>query len=225
MQAFPASGYAYAPVRGIRGLQAQVIASEYVLLLRWPEFGGDDQCGGCGLALPVPEGSRGSGRYACSSFLRNPKPAERQPVEFDDAVAIAARADRESRRPSRGLLVAHGVNVATALGPDATPTAMNAAVLHEVLENTEWTIGDLARSGVDPVVYEAVNVLTRQSGETYMDYIRRICGAPGVAGEIARQVKVADLIVSVDGAVSDTLRQRYEQSLPLVQGALATTVA
>ena len=76
--------------------------------------------------------------------------------------------------------------------------------------------------GVDPVVYEAVNVLTRRSGETYMDYIRRICGVPGVAGEIARLVKVADLTVSVDRAGSDTLRQRYEQSLPLVQGALAT---
>ena len=119
----------------------------------------------------------------------------------------------------------HGVSIAMALGPDATPTAMNAAVLHEVLENTEWTIGDLARSGVDPVVYEAVNVLTRRSGETYMDYIRRICGAPGVAGEIARLVKVADLTVSVDQAGSDTLRQRYEQSLPLVQGALATARA
>jgi hypothetical protein len=58
-----------------------------------------------------------------------------------------------------------------------------------------------------------------------MDYIRRICSAPGVAGETARQVKVADLTVSVDRAGSDTLRQRYQQSLPLVQSALATAVA
>ena len=142
-----------------------------------------------------------------------------------DAVAIAARADRASRNQSRGLLVAHGVNVALALGPAATPAAMNAAVLHDFLENTEWKIDDLARSGVDPVVCEAVDVLTRRSGETYGDYIRRICGAPGVAGDMARQVKVADLTVSVDREVSDTLRQRYEQSLPLVQSALATAVA
>jgi hypothetical protein len=102
---------------------------------------------------------------------------------------------------------------------------MNVAVLHEILENTEWRIADLVTSGVDPVVCEAVDVLTRRSGETYMDYIKRICGAPGVAGETARQVKVADLTVSVNLAVSDTLRQRYEQSLPLVQSALATVVA
>jgi (p)ppGpp synthase/HD superfamily hydrolase len=157
--------------------------------------------------------------------MPNPKPAERQIVEFADAMAIAARADGESRHPSGGLLVAHGLNVAVALGPAATPTAMNVAVLHEILENTEWRIADLVTSGVDPVVCEAVDVLTRRSGETYMDYIKRICGAPGVAGETARQVKVADLTVSVNLAVSDTLRQRYEQSLPLVQSALATVVA
>jgi hypothetical protein len=158
-------------------------------------------------------------------FQRNPRPAERQTVDFADAVAIAARADRESSHPSGGLLLAHGVNVAMALGPGATPTAMNAAVLHEVLEDTKFTLDELARSGVDPVVCEALDVLTRRSGETYTDYIGRICRAPGVAGETARQVKVADLTVSVDRAVSDTLRQRYEQSLPLVQSALATAVA
>ena len=83
-------------------------------------------------------------------------------MDFADAVAIAARADGESRHLSGGLLLAHGINVAVALGPAATPTAMNAAVLHDNLENTEWTIDELARSGVDPVVCEAVDVLCRR---------------------------------------------------------------
>ncbi len=99
---------------------------------------------------------------------------------------------------------------------------MNAAVLHDVLEETEWSIDDLARWGVEPVVCEAVNVLTRQTGETYTDYVRRICDAPGVAGDTARLVKVAALTVSADRADSDALRERYEQSLPLVRSALAT---
>jgi hypothetical protein len=47
----------------------------------------------------------------------------------------------------------------------------------------------------------------------------------GGAGETARLVKIADLRVSADRADSDALRQRYEQSLPLVQRALATAVA
>lgn len=142
-------------------------------------------------------------------------------MEFAAAVAIAAQAYGASRDRSGGLLLAHAVNVAQALGRTATPTALNAAVLHDVLEDTGWSIDDLVRHGVDSVVCEVVGLLTRRPGETYVDYIRRICDAPGLAGDTARLVKVADLTVSVDRADSDTLRARYEQSLPLLQGALA----
>ena len=146
-------------------------------------------------------------------------------MEFADAVAIAAHAYGAGRDRSGGLLVAHGVNVAQALGPAATPTAMNVAVLHRVPEHTLWTLDDLARRGVDPLVCEAIDVLTRRRGEPYTDYIRRVCDTPGVAGDTARLVTVADLTISFDRADSDALRERYEQSLPLLQSALAPTVA
>jgi hypothetical protein len=102
---------------------------------------------------------------------------------------------------------------------------MNTAVLFGVVENTVWTIDALATVGVDPAVCEAIDVLTHRGGETYMDYVRRICSAPGVAGDTARLVKVADLRISADSEDSDALRARYEQSLPLIQSALVTTVA
>jgi len=120
------------------------------------------------------------------------------------------------------MFLAHGINVAQALGRDATPPAMNAAVLHEVPESTLWAIDDLASWGVDPLVCQVLEVLTRRSGEPYMDHIRRICEAPGLAGDTARLVKVAALTVSADRADSDALRERFEQSLPLVRTALAT---
>jgi hypothetical protein len=145
-------------------------------------------------------------------------------VDFADAVVLAARVYGASRDRSGGLNLAHAVYVAQALGRSATPISLNAAVLHDVPEDTGCAIEDLASWGVDPVVCEVVDVLTRRSGETYMDYVRRICDAPGVAGETARLVKCADLTVSVDRADSDALRERYEQSLPLVQRALATAV-
>jgi (p)ppGpp synthase/HD superfamily hydrolase len=142
-------------------------------------------------------------------------------VDFADAVAVAARAFGASRDHAGGMFLAHGINVAQALGRNATPPAMNAAVLHEVPESTLWTIDDLASWGVDPLVCQVLEVLTRRSGEPYMDHIRRICDAPGLACHTARQVKVADLTVSVDRADSDALRERFEQSLPLVRTALA----
>jgi len=118
------------------------------------------------------------------------------------------------------MFLTHGMNVADALGRDATSTAMSAAVLHEIPESTYWTIEDLASWGVNPLVCEVLSLLTPRGGEPYMDYIRRICEAPGLAGDTARQVKVADLRVSVDRENSDMLRARYEQSLPLIQTAL-----
>jgi hypothetical protein len=142
-------------------------------------------------------------------------------VDFADAVAIAARAYGGRRDRSGVLLIAHGVEVAQALGRNASVTAMNTAVLHDILEDTEWTVDDLASRGVDPLVFEAVEVLTRRSGETYMGYIERICAANGLVGDTARLVKVADLRVNFARADSDALRERYERSLPLVQNALA----
>jgi hypothetical protein len=145
-------------------------------------------------------------------------------VDFADAVAIAARAYGDRRDRSGLLLIAHGVEVAQGLGRNASPIALNAAVLHDVLEDTDWTIDDLANRGVDAVVCEAVDALTRRSGESYMGYIERICAATGLVGDTARLVKVADLRVNFARADSDALRERYERSLPLVQNAL-TSVA
>jgi len=98
---------------------------------------------------------------------------------------------------------------------------MSTALLHAIPEDTTWTVDNLAALGAEPVVCEAVDVLTRRSGETYMDYVRRVCAAPGAAGETARVVMVADLKVGVARTDSDALRERYECSLPLVESALA----
>ena len=110
----------------------------------------------------------------------------------------------------------------------ATMTARVNTPVRLTLDNSggalahDWTIDDLASMGVDPLVCQVLDLLTPRSGEPYMDHIRRICQAPGLAGDTARLVKVSDLTVSVDRENSDALRERYEQSLPLVQTALAT---
>lgn len=143
-------------------------------------------------------------------------------MDFAQAVGIAARIYGAARDASGGLFLAHAVDVAQALGPAASPTALNTAVLHGIPEDTDWTVEHLSDLGVDAVVCEAVDLLTRRSGEPYMSYVRRVCDAHGAAGETARLVLVADLEVSVARTDSDALRERYESSLPLVQSAVAT---
>ena len=145
-------------------------------------------------------------------------------MDFAHAVGIAARIYGATRDASDGLFLAHAMDVAQALGSGATPAAMNTAVLHGIPEDTAWTVEHLSELGVDAVVCEAVDLLTRRSGEAYTNYVRRICDARGAAGETARLVMVADLEVSLARTDSDALRERYESSLPLLQRAVATSV-
>lgn len=63
-----------------------------------------------------------------------------------------------------------------------------AALLHDVIEDGEITADDLLGHGFDPAVVEAIVALTRQHGESYMKFIKRLGG-----NHIARAVKMCDL--------------------------------
>lgn len=68
-----------------------------------------------------------------------------------------------------------------------------AAYLHDVVEDTEWTLDQLREVGFSPEIVEAVDALTRRKGEGYMDYIGRCAG-----NKIAIHVKIADLADNMD---------------------------
>jgi hypothetical protein len=54
--------------------------------------------------------------------------------------------------------------------------------------------GRLLRSkGITPIELEALELLTHAPGEPYEVYVCRIANAPGLAGRLARIVKLADL--------------------------------
>ena len=105
----------------------------------------------------------------------------------EDAIALAARAHRGQRYPSpeREPYVFHPLRVMLSL---ADPTDQIAAVLHDVVEDTDVELRHLARAGYPPEVVAAVDALSRRAHESYDDYIERVA-----ANEIARRVKLADL--------------------------------
>ena len=94
-------------------------------------------------------------------------------------------------------------------------TAMIAGVLHDILEDTEMTAGDLAWEGVPAAAIEAVEAVTRREGETYMDLIRRAAAHP-----LGRLVKLADNADNADEArlallpagQAGSLRKRYARA-------------
>jgi len=68
-----------------------------------------------------------------------------------------------------------------------------AALLHDVVEDTDVTLEQLAREGFPPPVVEAVRLLTYEAGTDYMDYVERLKDHP-----VARAVKLADLAHNSD---------------------------
>lgn len=68
------------------------------------------------------------------------------------------------------------------------PVDQMAAVLHDVVEDTDVELGNLADAGFPEAVVAAVDSLTRRLGESYDGYIERLA-----ANGVARRVKVIDL--------------------------------
>lgn len=62
------------------------------------------------------------------------------------------------------------------------------ALLHDVVEDTSYTLEDIEAMGFGPAVTEALKLLTHDPSVPYFDYVRNLEG-----NEIAKKVKLADL--------------------------------
>ena len=103
----------------------------------------------------------------------------------EDAVSIAARAHRGQKDKAGATYLLHPLRMMLRMDTEA---AMMAAVLHDVVEDTEWTFERLREAGFSEEVLEAIDCLTHREGESYQEFVERVRTNP-----IARQVKIADL--------------------------------
>jgi (p)ppGpp synthase/HD superfamily hydrolase len=67
------------------------------------------------------------------------------------------------------------------------------ALLHDVVEDSSMTIEQLKQTGFTSVILKAVQALTKNPGEDYMDYIRRT-----EKTNLSLTVKIADLEDNMD---------------------------
>jgi (p)ppGpp synthase/HD superfamily hydrolase len=74
-----------------------------------------------------------------------------------------------------------------------TEVEMMAAVLHDVVEDTDISIDDLRCRGIPEDALTAIDHLTRREGEDYFDFIERV-----KQNDVARKVKLADLEDNMD---------------------------
>ena len=68
------------------------------------------------------------------------------------------------------------------------PEAKIVAILHDVVEDSDWTFERLAGEGFSADVIAALEGVTRREGERYDAFIERAAGNP-----VAAAVKLADL--------------------------------
>lgn len=101
------------------------------------------------------------------------------------AMRIAYEAHKDAYDKSGAPYIFHPFHVAEQMTDERTTAA---ALLHDVLEDTELTAADLLEHGISETVVRLVETLTRRENEDYFDYIRRLKQEPD-----AVRVKIADL--------------------------------
>ena len=74
-----------------------------------------------------------------------------------------------------------------------TEVELMAAVLHDVIEDSETTLDDLRRLGLPEEVIQVVSLLTHDEADSYEEYVHRLKPNP-----IARKIKLADLLHNMD---------------------------
>lgn len=104
---------------------------------------------------------------------------------IEDAIAIAANAHKGQTDKAGNSYILHPLRMMMQMKSE---TAMIAAVLHDVVEDTAWTLEELREKGFSNEVLEAVECLTNRTGENYGEFIERV-----QENKIAREVKIADL--------------------------------
>lgn len=107
-----------------------------------------------------------------------------------DAIILAVTAHRDQVDKVGQPYYLHLIRVMTKVPTEAEQIV---AVLHDLLEDTPYSVDYLRSMGYSAEVLAALDCLTRHADETYEDFIDRLKPNP-----IARRVKLADLKDNMD---------------------------
>lgn len=119
------------------------------------------------------------------------------------AMAICFAAHKNQVDKGGMPYVFHPIHVAEQL---ETEEEVCTALLHDVVEDTWFTLEDLAAAGFPEGVLDALKLLTHDPREGYLDYVVRVRRNP-----IARRVKLADLAHNSDLNRLDTVGEKEKR--------------
>jgi (p)ppGpp synthase/HD superfamily hydrolase len=137
---------------------------------------------------------------------------------LDDAIQLARRSHEGQLDKSGRPYIAHPLRV---MGHLRGEHERMTAVLHDVVEDTDVTLDDLAALGCPDEVLAAVAAISKQPGEEQSDYLARVMANP-----IALAVKRADIadnmspdrLSRLDASTQERLQAKYEAALRQLDG-------
>lgn len=101
------------------------------------------------------------------------------------AVAIAATAHQDQSDRANAPYILHPLRM---MMRGQTLEEQIVAVLHDVVEDSAWTLDQLSAEGFPPDIVAAIECLTRRADENYQEFIDRV-----LTNELATRVKRYDL--------------------------------
>ncbi len=106
------------------------------------------------------------------------------------ALEIAVESHKNQKQKDGTPYALHPIRLSMSLESEEQKIV---ALLHDVVEDTDWTFEDLVREGFSESVIEALRLLTHTDGSLYEDYIERLA-----SNSLAKAVKKADLADNMD---------------------------
>jgi (p)ppGpp synthase/HD superfamily hydrolase len=132
---------------------------------------------------------------------------------FERAVEIATEAHAGQVDKAGAPYITHPLRVASAV-PDGEAAIV--AILHDVVEDSDWTLDRLREEGFSDTVIAGVDAMTRREGEDYMAFVDR-----AGSDALGRVVKRADLIDNMDRTRLASPGPEEEKRIARYQEALA----
>ena len=132
------------------------------------------------------------------------------------AMKLCFEAHKEQKDKSGLPYVFHPFHLAEQMEDEIT-TAV--ALLHDVVEDSSYTLRDLETMGFPPQVLEAVGMMTHDPAVPYLEYAAKLKDNP-----VARTVKLADLrhnsdLSRLDAVDEKALRrvEKYQKAIRILE--------
>jgi GTP pyrophosphokinase len=135
--------------------------------------------------------------------------------EFKKALKFAKKSHKGQFRRDGKPYYKHPLAVAKFLAKKGIKTyiMLTAALLHDVIEDTEHTYRDI-RDEFGKEVADTVEVLTRKEDETYYDFIHSI----GESGNLyALEIKIQDILHNMSDLKECSLKDKYRFAIALLE--------